>query len=585
MIFFMERMQAGVGRGIGADEAGFLKLRAEWMLCRTIASGMQGSSVRPGVFLPANPSGDYEGYVAAPTTGRITLLLNGRSRGGPGPPDNAEAFSAMQESVESLGRGDSILLANWQFTPTATSLTKKRPDMATWGELLNSKAEQGVVIRVIISDLPTPDFRTDLGALDALIGGLSASARDNFKYIMSRHPLFAVVHHQKLMIIRKGCGETIAYCGGLDISFRRNPLDWTKTFRWHDIHARLEGLIARDLEREFVLRWNREKSTAAKLPGWRAFEKLGLSRLDSGDRSPARNTHKLQMLRTVSLGAGDIRRDDIWQGYFRLIGCATRFIFLENQYFHEPALADAIVLQAQARPELLVIVVVSSRTDDPDNAFTENCRALRSEFFTRLFDGLSADRRGVYTMPTPLVHSKLALADDQFLTIGSANANPRGFFLDTELNVMLDDKEAVTGFRHRLWALDLGMSPSSVAAWKISDFIPQWDRVAKANEGLKILTRCWEKASFPSIPGARRPRNSSSSPISCVEPSRTRGCGLRVSPSYGASLERRGRANVSKDSLRQPNSHGAFPLMLPLHVAEPGSPLSLFVSHAIIFQP
>jgi len=207
-----------------------------------------------------------------------------------------------------------------------------------------------------------------------------------------------------------------------------------------------------------VLRWNREKSTAAKLPGWAAFKKLGLSRLDSRDRAAAKNTHKLQMLRTVSLSAGNIRRDDIWQGYFRLIACATRFIFLENQYFHEPALADAIVLQAQARPELIVIVVVSSRTDDPDNAYTEHCRALRSEFFDRLFAGLPADRRRVYTMPMPLVHSKLALADDQFLTIGSANANPRGFFLDTELNVMLDDTVVVTSFRQRLWAHDLGTS-------------------------------------------------------------------------------------------------------------------------------
>ena len=74
MIFFMrhpERMKAGVGQALGAGEADFVRLRAEWILCRTIATGLQGSIVRPGVFLPANPSGDYEDYVAAPTTGRI----------------------------------------------------------------------------------------------------------------------------------------------------------------------------------------------------------------------------------------------------------------------------------------------------------------------------------------------------------------------------------------------------------------------------------------------------------------------------------------------------------------------------------
>ena len=44
-------------------------------------------------FLPANPSKNYEDYVAAPTTGRMTLMINGRNSGGPGPHvDLAEAF-------------------------------------------------------------------------------------------------------------------------------------------------------------------------------------------------------------------------------------------------------------------------------------------------------------------------------------------------------------------------------------------------------------------------------------------------------------------------------------------------------------
>jgi phosphatidylserine/phosphatidylglycerophosphate/cardiolipin synthase-like enzyme len=86
-----------------------------------------------------------------------------------------------------------------------------------------------------------------------------------------------------------------------------------------------------------------------------------------------------------------------------------------------------------------------------------------------------------------MVHSKLILVDDQVLSMGSANANPRGFFLDTELNVMLDDAEAVTRFRHRLWSHDLGVTEESVATWAVSDFIAKWDAVAKANEG-KIKT-------------------------------------------------------------------------------------------------
>jgi phosphatidylserine/phosphatidylglycerophosphate/cardiolipin synthase-like enzyme len=495
LIFFArhpERMAAGTGKPISTSERAFVKLRAEWGLYRTIVIGLQaapGAAPAGTVFLPANPSGNYEDYVAAPTTGRITLLINGRNQHGSGSNDDkSEPFDSMQEAVESLGHGDSIFITNWQFAPTLASLTKPRPDMKNWGDLLKSKAKSGVKIRVIISDLPTPQFQTNLTPIDKLIGDLPSAARDNFKYIFSKHPSLLSAHHQKLMIVRKG-REVVAFCGGLDISFNRTRLDWKGNFVWHDIHAKLEGLIARDVEREFVLRWNREKdkSTAGKLPGWLDLEKLAQAPLDSIDRSAAKNVHKLQMLRTVSIGpdSHDLKRDDIWQGYFRLIASATRFLYLENQYFHEPAMADAIVMQAQARSDLIVIIVVSSRTDDPDNIYAEHCRALRSDFFTRLFAGVPSGRLRVYTMPNPLIHSKLALADDRFLSIGSANANPRGFFLDTELNVMFDDADAVKSFRHRLWAHDLGVAPGIVASWGVSDFIAQWDTVAKANESLR----------------------------------------------------------------------------------------------------
>ena len=505
LIFFMQhptRMTAGVGKLIAKGEPDFVKLRAEWNLYRTIVNELlKPSTTKPScsVFLREKRSRNYEDYVAAQTKGRITLMINGRTRPGP---DKTEAFDSMQETVKSLGPNDCIFVANWQFTPTAVPLTVKRPDMKTWGDLFKSKAKDGVKIRIIISDHHSiSPFKSNLTPLNKIVGELPSDARDNLKYIFSPHPALigTGVHHQKFMVVRKG-KTTIAYCGGLDISFNRTPVSpgfagWSDTFVWHDIHAKLEGLIARDIEREFVLRWNREKdkSTASKLPDWKGFETLAQGPVTSVDREVSKNIHKLQMLRTVSVGLNphDIRRDDIWQGYFRLIGCATRFIFMENQYFYEPKMADAIVKQAQAQSDLIVIIVVSSGTDDKPSFYLEHCRALRTAFFTRVFEGVAPNRRRFYTMQYPdgLVHSKLILVDDQALSMGSANANPRGFFLDTELNLMLDDAEAVKGFRHRLWSHDLGVPLANVAAWTVPVFIKQWDDVADANERLKKNSR------------------------------------------------------------------------------------------------
>jgi phosphatidylserine/phosphatidylglycerophosphate/cardiolipin synthase-like enzyme len=531
LIFFMQhrdRVASGAGKSIDKVEPDFFKLRAEWNLYRTIASRRLNPSAECSVFLPAQPSSNYEQYLAEATTGRITLMINGRTSGR----NKTEAFDSMQRTVESLGRGDTVYLAAFQVNPTKLTVPGSAGD-TTWADLFVRKATQGVKIRIILTDFPEhfQDWKSDLTRLNEAIKGVPDAARDNLKYIVSMHPAqlrFKLVsltprivrvvpngiltvlnhvgtHHQKFMVTKKS-GATIAYCGGLDISPARTPEGWpdnklqpTGRIVWHDTHVMLEGLIARDLEREFVLRWNREKEgstgprpvdkSTGPQPGrieidhWEPFETLVQAPLGGSDREAARNTQTLQMLRTVSVGATtpDFRRDDVWQGYFRLIGCATHFLFMENQYFHEPAMADAIVKQAEAQPDLIVIIVVAFAIDDPDNQFTDRGVAQQNEFFKRLFK-IPESRRRVYTMVGRLVHAKLIMADDRALCVGSTNADPRDFFMDTQLNVMLDNPQAVKNFRHQLWSHDLGVGEVDVAGLPVSGFIAQWDKVANANE-------------------------------------------------------------------------------------------------------
>lgn len=427
----------------------------------------------------------------------------------------------MQAAVEALKPGSTLLLAAWMFQPSlALTRTGAGGENAlgqrTWGELLQRKARDGVTIRILLNDFDPIAVGLRrllhdrfLPELDQLIGALPAPARDRLKYIVSRHPAIhhAVIektvlgrkvrvpisahvgtHHQKFMVLKTEAATT-AFCGGLDIAYKRTPAHWHAPgyrWLWHDLHCKLEGRIVRDLEREFVMRWNREKAKAMTppRPGWKPLEKLALSRVKAGDQAAASNPHQMQVQRTVSVAGVPIhtnRRDDIWQGCLRLIGCATRFLYLENQYFRKPRLADAIVRQARAHPELVVIVVVPSETDDDPDIVTRHGNAMQHEFFRRLL-GKPAQRLRVYSMFRRIIHSKFMMADDRDLTLGSANANPRGFSLDTELNVMLRDTQAVAAFRHRLWGHNLGLAPATVASWGVAGFLANWDAVAKANE-------------------------------------------------------------------------------------------------------
>ena len=508
IIFFMQhrdRIANGVGRLIDPKEPDFVKLRAEWDLYEIIANRRLDPKFACSPFLTPVITNDYESYIDPPTTGRIGLLINGRS----GSSVQVEAFDKMQQAVQSLGRGDSVYLAAFMLNKTA--LTTPISGLETWFDLLARKAQEGVKIRILLTAVPKPgpNWGSNLDPLNQKIGALPEALQDNLKYVVSKHPAtvhvlpslksgYTIVpsggkafdvgtHHQKFMVVKKG-NETIVFCGGLDISPERVP-QASGGFVWHDTHAKLEGRIARDLEREFVSRWNREKdkSETGRLPHWKPFEPLTMLPPNSTDSASEKNIQQLQMLRTVSVGTApqDIRRDDVWQCYFRLIGCATRFLILENQYFHEPTMADAIIKQTEAQPGLIVLIVVSGETDDPDNFLTENGRAQQNDFFTRLLSNVPSERVRVYSMQGRLVHSKLIMADDQLLCMGSTNADPRDFFMDTQLNVVLRNAEAVTAFRRRQWAHNLGLPESTVAGWQAGDFFASWDAVAKANESLK----------------------------------------------------------------------------------------------------
>ncbi len=104
----------------------------------------------------------------------------------------------------------------------------------------------------------------------------------------------------------------------------------------------------------------------------------------------------------------------------------------------------------------MIIVVVHSalaEADDGKSALTDHGFFLQHETFDRLVKGLGTDRVRFYEMNRRYVHSKLILADDRWWCIGSANVNPRGFGLDSELNVQFREPtpDVLTGFRKRLW--------------------------------------------------------------------------------------------------------------------------------------
>ena len=475
-------------------------------------------------WMPVDRSADYLWYAQQQTWGTARLLINGRSSGGAGPNvDRSEPFDMMQFAVEKTNPGDRVYLSAWMFDPETKLTGPSATTAATWGDLIAGKASSGVTFRLLLNDFPPlMKWGSNFKALDALVLALPQDRRDHVKYVLSRHTAhislaateakllsklsglslaegdqYVAVHHQKFMVVRYASHMT-TFCGGVDIIPGMTPKQWSKTpwHGWHDLQVQLEGPITRDLEKEFVMRWNRERgaSRRAPLPGWRPHEALALTPLSKGEQIPGVNRTAMQMLRTVSESSGNTaakfattRRDDVRQAYRHGIGCADRFLYLENQYYRSPEVADWIVARGAERPDLIVIIVVVhaalAEEDDGKNGLTDHGFSLQHDTFDRLVKGLGAARVRFYEMHKRYVHSKLICADDTWWCVGSANVNPRGFGLDSELNVQIREPkpEVLAGFRRKLWAHNLGVSEATVGGWVTSDFIGKWDAVAASN--------------------------------------------------------------------------------------------------------
>ena len=488
-------------------------------------STTSGSAARSSSHKNTNASQTGSGATSATfstaVSGLAVPLINGRSSNGLGPDvDLTEPLDQMQTVVQSLGSGDFVYLAAWFFEPSTVLTAGAYNGAVTWGDLLAKKAAEGVKIRILINDFDRISGldqwlqANSLDPLNAVINAMAPGDRDNLKYMVQMHAahvgklksliagqgwrnIYVASYHEKFMVAWRSTDSTmVAFCGGLDIESRKTPARWSYAglAGWHDIHVKLEGPITRDIEQAFVTRWNaaRDSNTRTLLPDWKPMEELIPTPLSAADDAAPKKIHKLQAVRTVSqdgaLSIYSTKQSGVKGAYQKAIQGAKSFIYMENQYFRDTDLGQWIAKHGKANPNLVVIMVVvaSAAADDGANVITEHGNYLQFTTFDLIMKELGARAR-IYTMVRRAVHSKFMLVDDQWMTIGSANANTRSFELDTELNVAIDDPSLTKDFRVRLWAHNLGKPLSDPRSWAPADFLTQWDQVADAN-GLLLAT-------------------------------------------------------------------------------------------------
>ncbi|HSH71880.1 MAG TPA: cardiolipin synthase ClsB [Methylophilaceae bacterium] len=140
-----------------------------------------------------------------------------------------------------------------------------------------------------------------------------------------------------------------------------------------------------------------------------------------------------------------LHRRDIEQAYMRLINKASYEIIIASAYFVPGRKFRQALLMASNRG-VKVKLLLQGRME---NMLMIATHAFYSDF---LRHGIE-----IYEYKKSFMHSKVAVVDDQWATVGSSNMDPFSLLLAREANVFVDDKQFATELRQDLdLAIDQG---------------------------------------------------------------------------------------------------------------------------------
>jgi len=391
--------------------------------------------------------------------------------------DGAETFRAAWEAIQAARH--SVWLVDWAMSvnmplvrdadrdTVAPAVGANGPGYTVF-DLLTAAAAH-VDVRVLVwsgSRLFHPKASLARKGLGELL-----TARPAIHGVSDRHKKLSHCHHQKAIVV----DGRIAFVGGLDMTdFDVDRWDTSdhpmrSGLNWHDLCLHLEGETASDVARNFIQRWHAATGEDLKLP------------TPPAESEPRTGTSQIQVVRTICSDAYKYAPKGefgIAWAYQAAIRSAQSFIYLENQYLWSPAVVQEIkdALKRVTDPAFRVVLVLPAHPNIGKGDTDVHVRELlaadtlgRVRVFT-LYTGARGPKERWEFKPI-YVHAKVAIVDDQWFTVGSANLNGRGMEGDSELNAQVRDPELARALRLRLWSEHLGLPEETVASVTVAQAV------------------------------------------------------------------------------------------------------------------
>ena len=352
--------------------------------------------------------------------------------------DGASALADMERAIK--GAQESVHIAGWHASPDF-QLTRG-PGAVALRDLLADTAERIPVRLLLWAGPPVPAFEPTRRMVKAAEAEFTRDSR--VECALDKRERTMHCHHEKIVVI----DGTLAFVGGIDFTALqgdrhdepvhppRGPLGW------HDAAVCLHGPAVVDVATHFAGRWG--EVTGQSLP--------------APIEPPAAGDAEVQVLRTVPERTYDFApRGDftILDAYLRALRLAERFVYLENQFLWSPEVVDVLAdrLQHPPRDDFRVLLLLPSKpSDGADTTRGQLGRLLDADDGAGRLLATTISGNGGDEAAAVYVHAKIAIIDDRWLTIGSANLNEHSLLNDTEMNVLCCDPTLARQTRLRLWS-------------------------------------------------------------------------------------------------------------------------------------
>jgi phosphatidylserine/phosphatidylglycerophosphate/cardiolipin synthase-like enzyme len=357
--------------------------------------------------------------------------------------DGEEALSAIENAIRNAK--SSVHIANWHASPDFR-LTRE-PDAPTLRDLLATTAQRGVAVRLLLwAGPPVPAFQPTRRLVRS--EQQRFTAHTGVRCVLDARERTMHCHHEKLVVV----DDETAFVGGVDFTAlegdRHDNTEHppSRPICWHDLMTRLRGPAVADVANHFRQRWR---------------EVAGEDLPEPRPPAPAGGSN-VQVLRTIPDKTYEFAprgEFTVLDGYLRALRAARRLVYLENQFLWSPEITEVLLDKLNRPPDdrfRVVLLLPRKPSNGADTTRGQLGRLLDADDGNRRLLATTISTHDGQDSAPVYVHAKLAIVDDEWMTIGSANLNEHSLFNDTEVNVATDDRELIHATRLRLWSEHLG---------------------------------------------------------------------------------------------------------------------------------